>query len=112
MAGAVPDANTIITMINCPENDKLTHLALLAIIRLPRILSHSRFPGTYQKMPSMRQKTYFKSCVRDIEFPGKELDSKNKAGAIVGYVPWPGHLWCDGQQSYFTTNLGLCESTL
>lgn len=37
----------------------------------------------------MRQKTYFKSCIRDIEFPGQELDSRNTAGAMVGYVPWP-----------------------
>lgn len=59
MAGGVPDANTSVTIINSLECDKLTHLALLAIKRLPRVLSHFRFPETYQETSSMRQETYF-----------------------------------------------------
>ena len=59
MAGAVPDANTIMTIINSPEDDKLTHLALLTIKRPARILSHFGFPDAYQKVSSMRQETYF-----------------------------------------------------
>ena len=59
MAGALPDANTIMTIINPPEDDKSTHLALLAIQRLLRILSHSRLREAYQRMSSMRQENHF-----------------------------------------------------
>lgn len=80
MARAVPDANTIMTMINSPENYKLTHLAILAVENPPIILLHFRLPETYQTMSSMRHETWFELCVRDIEFLGQVLDA---AGARV-----------------------------
>ena len=96
MAGAVPDANTTMTMINSPENYKLTHLAILAVENPPIILLHFRLPETYQTMSSMRHETYFELCVRDIEFLGQVLDPRYAAGAMVDCILWSGHLpWDD-----------------